>query len=280
MHHGCCSANRRTAVYQKRLPEITHKQRRGRGETPVIMDNLRIRKYMDQLFENAPMNHRTLELKEELIANAMEKYNDLILQGHSEDEAFQLVIGSMGDVRQLFAELGNDDDYTSAYYLQWAKEAQEKKAALTAVSVGLFLLAGAVLLIFLLLDWDHVKLPIFAGMNLSVLGMALALLICIVPAALLVYARRIQPPEELSGYAAGGSAAIARTEAKAQRRKRFKQIKHSLEGLMWVLITIFYFVVSFATRAWYITWIVFLIGAAVECFLDVLTKIFFPADKN
>lgn len=228
------------------------------------MDNLRIRKYMDQLFENAPMNHRTLELKEELIANAMEKYNDLILQGHSEDEAFQLVIGSMGDVRQLFAELGNDDDYTSAYYLQWAKEAQEKKAALTAVSVGLFLLAGVVLLIFLLLDWDNVKLPFFASMNLTILGLALALLICIVPAALLVYARRIQP----------------RTEAKAQRRKRFKQIKHSLEGLMWVLITIFYFVVSFSTHAWYITWIVFLIGAAVECFLDVLTKIFFPADKN
>ena len=245
------------------------------------MDNLRIRKYMDQLFENAPMNHRTLELKEELIANAMEKYNDLILQGHSEDEAFQLVIGSMGDVRQLFAELGNDEDYTSAYYLQWAKEAQEKKAALTAVSVGLFLLAGAVLLIFLLLDWENVKLPFFAGMNLAVLGMALALLICIVPAALLVYAHRIQPPEELSGYAAGGSrTAISQTEAKRKRRKRFKQIKSSLEGLMWVLITIFYFVVSFATQAWYITWIVFLIGAAVECFLNVLTKIFFPMDEK
>ena len=44
------------------------------------MDNLRIRKYMDQLFENGPINRRTLELKEELIANALEKYNDLTLQ--------------------------------------------------------------------------------------------------------------------------------------------------------------------------------------------------------
>ena len=70
------------------------------------MDNLRIRKYMDQLFENAPVNHRTLEFKEELIANALEKYNDMVLRGYGEDEAFQLVVGSIGDVQQLFQEMG------------------------------------------------------------------------------------------------------------------------------------------------------------------------------
>lgn len=241
-----------------------------------IMDNLRIRKYMDQLFENAPVNHRTLELKEELIANAMDKYNDLILKGYTEDDAFQLVVGSIGDVGQLFADLGTDDNYSQGYYLQWLREAQEKKAALTAVSVGLFLLAAAVLLIFLLLDWSNVKLPFFAGYELTVLGIGLALLISIIPAALLVYAHKLLPPEEL----AGSTAAVSREEAGKQRRKRIKQIKGSLEGLMWVLIVIFYFVVSFATHAWYITWIVFLIGAAIECFLDLLTKIFLPSDKN
>ena len=49
---------------------------------------------------------------------------------------------------------------------------------------------------------------------------------------------------------------------------------------MCLLIVIFYLIVSFATRAWYITWIVFLGGAAVECLLDALTKIFFPVDKE
>lgn len=121
------------------------------------MDNLRIRKYMDQLFENAPVNRRALELKEELIANALEKYNDLTLRGYGEDEAFQMVISSLGDVRQLFADMGMDDDYSQAYYLQWAREAQEKKAALTAVSVGLFLLAGVMTAIFFLLYWYNVK---------------------------------------------------------------------------------------------------------------------------
>ena len=242
------------------------------------MDNLRIRKYMDQLFENAPVNRRTLELKEELIANALEKYNDLTLRGYGEDEAFQLVAGSIGDVGQLFAEMGVDDDYSHAYYLQWAREAQEKKAALTAVSTGLFLLAGAVLVIFFLLYLYNVKVIYINGQNLNLLGIGIALLICIVPVSLLVYAHKIQPPEELADYTA--NRASSNPEARKQRRKRFKQIKGSLEGLMWLLIVIFYFIISFSTRAWYITWLIFLGGAAVECLLDALTKIFFPVDKE
>lgn len=242
------------------------------------MDNLRIRKYMDQLFENAPINHRTLELKEELIANALEKYNDLLLRGYGEDEAFQLVAGSIGDVQQLFADMGPNDDYSHAYYLQWAREAQEKKAALTAVSAGLFLLAGTVLVISFFLYWCNGKAVYIAGQNMYLLGIGIAPLICIVPVSLLVYARKIQPPAELADYAA--SLAASNAKAKKQRYKRFKRIKGSLEGLMWILIVIFYFIISFTTQAWYITWIVFLGGAAIECLLDAFTKIFFPVDKD
>lgn len=229
---------------------------------------------MDQLFESAPVNHRALELKEELIANALEKYNDLLLRGYDEDEAFQLVAGSIGDVQQLFAELGSDDDYSRAYYMQWAREAQEKKAVLTAVSTGLFLLATVVLVISLLCYCYNVKFIYINGQNTNLLGIAIALLICIVPVSLLVYAHKIQPPAQLD-YDAGQAA-----ESRKQRRKRLKQIRGSLEGMMWLLIVIFYFIVSFATRAWHITWIIFLGGAAVECLLDALVKIFFPADKE
>ncbi len=244
------------------------------------MDNLRIRKYMDQLFENAPINRRILEFKEELIANALEKYNDLLLQGYGEDEAFQLVVGSIGDVQQLFADMGADDDYSREYYLQWAREAQEKKAALTAVSVGLFLLAGAVLIIFFLLYWFNVKVIYIAGQNQNLLGIGIALLICIIPVSLMVYARKIQPPAELATFVVGNNMTTTAAETRKHRRKRFKQIKGSLEGLMWLLIVIFYFIISFASHAWYITWIIFLGGAAVECLLDALTKIFFPMDKE
>ena len=89
-------------------------------------------------------------------------------------------------VQQLFQEMGTNEDYSHAYYLQWAKEAQEKKAALTAVSAGLFLLAGAVAVVSLLLYYCNVKLIYIGGQNLNLLGIGLALLICIVPVSLLV----------------------------------------------------------------------------------------------
>lgn len=155
---------------------------------------------------------------------------------------------------------------------------QEKKAVLTAISVGLFLLAAVVLVVSFLLYWYNMKFIYIHGQNMNLLGIGLALLLCVVPVSLLVYARKIQPPMELADYTVS-QAAISR-ETRKQRRKRFKQIKGSLEGLMWLLIVIFYFLVSFTTHAWYITWIVFLGGAAVECLLDALTKIFFPADQE
>ncbi len=153
---------------------------------------------MDQLFDSAPVNRRTVELKEELIANALEKYNDLTLRGYGEDEAFQLVIGSIGDVGQLFADLGTDDDYSLSYYLQWAREAQEKKAVLTAISVGLFLLSAVVLVVSFLLYWYNMKFIYIHGQNMNLLGIGLALLLCVVPVSLLVYARKIQPPHGTS----------------------------------------------------------------------------------
>lgn len=242
------------------------------------MDNFRIRKYMDQLFDTAPMNRRALELKEELIANALEKYNDLTLRGYSEDDAFQLVIGSIGDVSQLFADLGTDDDYSQAYYLQWAREAQEKKAVLTAISAGFFLLAAVVLTVSLLPYWTNVNFLYIQGQNLNLLGIGLALLFCIPPVSLLIYAHRIQPPAELNAFTSRQFSLSP--ESRKQRRKRFNQIKGSLEGLMWLLIVIFYFIISFSTHAWYITWLIFLGGAAIECLLDALIKIFLPVDKN
>ena len=38
----------------------------------------------------------------------------------------------------------------------------------------------------------------------------------------------------------------------------------SITGAMWSVIVIIYFVISFLTMAWHITWIIFLIGSALQ----------------
>lgn len=64
---------------------------------------------IDGLFENSPKNNRARELKEELMANLIDKYNDLIEKGKEEDEAVSLAVASIGDVDEVIRGLRQND---------------------------------------------------------------------------------------------------------------------------------------------------------------------------
>ncbi|WP_435790140.1 permease prefix domain 1-containing protein [Clostridium sp.] len=61
----------------------------------------RFRERLYELFEDSPQTNRARELKEELLANLMDKYNDLISCGKAEYEAFNIAISGIGDVDEL-----------------------------------------------------------------------------------------------------------------------------------------------------------------------------------
>lgn len=69
----------------------------------------RFQEKLDELFENAPKTHRARELKEELLANLMDKYNDLISAGKNEEEAFNIAISSIGDIDEIINGLKEKD---------------------------------------------------------------------------------------------------------------------------------------------------------------------------
>ena len=54
--------------------------------------NEKIRVYVNELFENAPNTKKVNDLKDEIISNANDKFNDLISDGKSEKEAYVNVI--------------------------------------------------------------------------------------------------------------------------------------------------------------------------------------------
>ena len=66
----------------------------------------KIKSVIADLFENAPQSEEVIELQEEMISNAEEKYEDLIQRGFTEEQAYTMVMGSIGDVQELLAELG------------------------------------------------------------------------------------------------------------------------------------------------------------------------------
>ena len=65
-----------------------------------------IKSEITNLFENVPETQEVKELQEEMISNAEERYEDLIQRGFTEEQAYTMVMGSIGDIEELLADLG------------------------------------------------------------------------------------------------------------------------------------------------------------------------------
>ena len=57
------------------------------------------------LLNRLPQTAKVQELKEELFANLVDKYNDQLRQGRAPEEAYQIVIGGIGDLDELIASV-------------------------------------------------------------------------------------------------------------------------------------------------------------------------------
>ena len=66
--------------------------------------NSKLRAYIDALFASAPQTAAVQELKEEMLQNLTDKYNDLIAEGKTEEEAYKIAVSSIGDVSALIGE--------------------------------------------------------------------------------------------------------------------------------------------------------------------------------
>ena len=53
----------------------------------------------------------------------------------------------------------------------------------------------------------------------------------------------------------------------------------AFNGAFWPLVLAFYFLISFATGKWYITWVVFLIAPAVDVIVNTLLKAMMDQQK-
>lgn len=65
----------------------------------------KIEKYLDNLFDDIYETNQLRELKEEMASNLLEKINDFIAGGDSEEEAFKKGISSLGNMNELVDNL-------------------------------------------------------------------------------------------------------------------------------------------------------------------------------
>lgn len=229
---------------------------------PQIGDIMsKIREYVDELFEKAPRTKQALDLKEEIIVNAEEKFSDLVSDGYRDEDAFGVVIHSIGNVEELFTELeSNVSEYSNPAMID--EKTKRKKALYTAIAVGMYIFAGAAFFIFVMLD----DAMMYTGkFDLTFMGLIVAALICIAPTIMLVYSSMMTPQYKktedtiVEGY----------KEWKSGDTKN-KEVRKAISSIIWSITVIIYFLISFSTMAWHITWIIFLIAGCVESIVRLI----------
>ena len=102
----------------------------------------KITQHFNKVFAGAPRTRKALDLKQEMVQSALDKYDDMVADGYSQEDAYQNVIESIGDVTELFNMVEEE-----RVFLLPEKDRQ-RRALLISFAVGLYLLAAAALFFF------------------------------------------------------------------------------------------------------------------------------------
>ncbi len=81
-----------------------------------------LKQYIDLAFANAPQTKKNEELKEEVLGNLYEKYDDCLNRGMSEEEAYRVTVASIGDLSTLFEPMETKRDFSSNAVQKEAKK--------------------------------------------------------------------------------------------------------------------------------------------------------------
>ena len=199
----------------------------------------RLRTYMDDLFSEAPNTRKTAELKEEMLQNLYDKYQDLLAEGKTEETAFNLAVASVGDISGLLSDL---DSEGSGRPNSEIEKSRRRSALLVSIAVMLYILSVIPCILF----------------EDTLIGIVLMFIMIAVATGLIIYNGMTKEK-----YIRADDTVVEEfREWKAANASRRRSM-NAINSAIWSLTVAVYLVVSFLTSAWQITWIIFLIGTAV-----------------
>lgn len=195
-----------------------------------------LEQYVNLLFAGAP---EAAEVKQEILQNTLDRYDDLIDQGKSPEAAYRLAISGIGDINEILGQPAAPA--SPAVPAEPVSESGKRKnpalaAVLRAFGVAVFILC---------------PVPVLAEQDVEgVIG----LLIMVAGGVVLMI---------LSAFVAG------KQEKDAPRTPQEK-LRKSLNSLVWTFAAVVYLIVSFLTQAWAVTWLIFPMTVAVNSLLEAI----------
>ena len=219
----------------------------------------KLRKYIDSLFANTVPSRKSVELKEEMIQNLHDKYDDLISEGKSDEAAYNIAVAGIGDISGLLAEFENNagpvaNGMNESYKVRM-EEYRSKSAMFTSIAVMMYILCILPLII----------MSFVGSVYAAQIGVPVMFLMIAGATGLLIYVSMTKPKK----YKAPDTMVEEFREWQSDEKDK-KQLRKAISSALWAVTVAVYLIVSFMTFAWGITWIIFIIAAALESLINIL----------
>lgn len=182
--------------------------------------------YVKLLFAGTPDSE---DMQQEILQNTLDRYDDLIDQGKSPEAAYRLAIAGIGDVNELMGSGSpapiEPVDSTKVIC----------KKNLRAIAIALYIAC---------------VIPVVALGNIGngVIGVCIMLFMVAIATALMVIS----------------SVGQSTSQKKADEAEPTHPVYKAYNALSGAVTLAIYLLVSFWSGAWHITWLIFLISAAID----------------
>jgi len=212
----------------------------------------KLRRYVDGLFARTAPTKKAVELKEEMLQNLQDKYSDLMNEGKTPEAAYNIAIAGIGDVSDLLREL--EADISNESHLIEMEDFRRRSAMITSMAVMIYILSSLPLVI----------LALTGSINTARIGVPVIFVMIAAATGLLVY-NHLTKPRFLKG-----SDTIVEEFREWQSGAQYrKSLRRAISMALWSIIIALYFIISFWSDYWHLTWIVFIFGAAIEAFINI-----------
>lgn len=179
------------------------------------------------------------DMKQEILQNTLDRYDDLIAEGKVPEAAYRMAITGIGDINEI---LGTPSWQIPMPQTDPAPAVESDdtpvKKLLRAIAIGLYILC---------------PLPLFVLSELGMATLGLCGLLAIVAVATVL-------------IILGAKKDTVRMEAEltvGNTPSSDSELRKAIKSVINVVGLVLYFVISFVTGAWYITWLIFPIEGAV-----------------
>ena len=186
------------------------------------------------------------DVKQEILQNTLDRYDDLIAEGKVPEAAYRLAITGIGDINEI---LGTQPQTVPVFGTVAATEPESNdtpaKKLMRAIAVGLYILC---------------PLPLFAfsEMGMNTLGLCGTLAIVAAATVLIILGAKKETRAE--------------KEAEEESASPKSELGKSISSLIWAIGLALYFILSFATNYWHITWVIFPILGALDKLVNTIIR--------